>query len=288
MHVQGNPVPRPTRPPFAAAVVAMFASVVGTANAVEFDERLAAPQMKDAADLQSRSRAFFVRDAEQRALGLDALVRNRQLAQERFEVTWQLERAIDDKRPIGDLSAQGVVDRGDGTYSVDLSAYPQWGDPAARLASLLVAMDPSHAAVAQELTRRGMSPGDLAKLQEYLSSHPVSTTTGAAALPIAVSFSRLVKKLDKLKRPVSDSLVRSYLYQRERATTEARRVWALSLLDAVGPAAIRIVDSYFGEMNESGVWGPSDTRAGTDDLLARMRRPDFEQRVAAEAKEVAP
>jgi hypothetical protein len=244
--------------------------------------------MKDAADLRSRSRAFFAHDAEQRPVGLDALVRNRQLAQERFEVSWQLERAIDDKRPIGDLSAQGIVDRGDGTYAVDLSAYPQWSDPAERLATMLVAIDPAQAAVGEELARRGMSPADLAKLRDYLAGHSVSAATGAAGLPIAISFSRLVKKLDRLERPVPDSLVRSYLYQRERAITDARRVWAVSLLDAIGPAATRILESYFGEMKESGVWGPSDTRTGTDELLAKMRLPDFEQRAAAEAKEIAP
>jgi len=251
MHIPGNPVPRLARPPFAAAVIAMFASVVGIANAVEFDESVKAPQMKDAAELHSRAQAFSARDAAQRGSGLDALVRNRALSQERFEVSWQLERAIDDKRPIGDLSALGFVDRGDGTYSVDLSAYPQWTDPADRLAKMLLAFDPAQAAVAKELTRRGMSAEDLTKLQEYVVSHRESVATGMAALPIALSFSRTVKKLDKLKRPVPDALVRSYIYQRERATTEARRIWAESLLDTIGPMATRILDSYLGEMKES-------------------------------------
>jgi hypothetical protein len=288
MHVQGNPLPRSARPPFAAAVVALFAGVVGTARAADFDERLAAPQMKSAADLHARAQAFFARDTEQRVQGLGALVRSRQLAQERFDVAWQLERAIDDKRPIGDLSALGVVDRGDGTYAVDLSAYPQWTDPAERLATLLVALDPADSAVGQELMNRGMSAQDLAKLRAYVAAHRASAATGPAALPVSIGFSRVVRKFDKLKRPVPDALVRSYLYQRERAVSEARRVWAVSLVDAIGPAAARILDSYFGETHESGVWGPSDSRAGIDDLLDRMQRPDFELKAAAEVKEVAP
>ena len=286
MHVPSNPVPRAPRLPFAAAVIAMFAGVAGIAHAVEFDEKVKAPMASDVATLRSRAQAYSDRDAQARVAGLDALVRNRQLAQERFDVSWQLQRAIDDKRPIGDLSGQGIVDRGDGTWSVDLSAYPQWGDPAAHLAGMLSALNPD--LLGAELARRGMKPEDQAKLRDYVAAHTEKATTDAAALPIAISFSRIVKKYDKLKRPVPDSLVLSYIYQRERATTEARRVWAESLLDTIGPGAARILESYFDEMQESGIWGPSDTRAGIDGLLANLRLPDFEQKATAEAKGVTP
>jgi hypothetical protein len=286
MHVPSNPVPRSPRPPFAAAVIAMFAGVVGIAHAVEFDEKVKAPMFKDAAELRSRAQAYSGRDALARPAGLDALVRNRSLSLERFDMSWELQRAIDDKRSFGDLSGQGVVDRGDGTFSVDLSNYPQWGDPAEHLASMLSALDP--ALLGTELARRGMKPEDQVKLQEYLAAHPEKADTGAAALPVSVSFSRIVRKYDKLKRAVPDLLVLSYIYQRERATTEARRAWAGSLLDAIGPGASRILESYFGEMKETAVWGPSDTRAGIDGLLANLRLPDFEQKAAAEAKGVTP
>jgi len=286
MHVPSNPVPRSPRPPFAAAVIAMFAGFAGIAHAVEFDEKVKAPMFKDTAELRSRAQAYSGRDAQSRPAGLDALVRNRQLSQERFDMSWELQRAIEDKRPLGDLSGQGVVDRGDGTFSVDLSSYPQWGDPADHLASMLSALDP--ALLGAELARRGVKPEDHAKLREYLATHPEKAATGTAALPVSVSFSRIVRKYDKLKRPVPDSLVLSYIYQRERATTEARRAWAESLLDTIGPGASRILESYFSEMKETAVWGPSDTRAGIDGLLANLRLPDFEQKAAAEAKGVTP
>jgi len=63
MHVPVNSVPRFSRPPFAAAVVAMFASVVGIANAVEFDEKTKAPQSRDAAELKSKAHSFSERAA---------------------------------------------------------------------------------------------------------------------------------------------------------------------------------------------------------------------------------
>jgi hypothetical protein len=252
---------------------------------VEFDEKVKAPQSKDAAQLRSRAQAYSAHDAQARALGLDSIVRNRPLSRERFDASWDLQRAIDEKRAFGDLSDLGIVDRGDGTYAVDLNAYPQWSDPADELAGMLPTLNPT--TLGSELTRRGMPREALAKLREYLATHDVNAATAAAALPVSISFSRMVKKFDKLGRPVPDALVQSYIYQRERATTEARRVWAESLLDVIGPSGARVVESYLGEMQSSGVWSPRDTRAGIDGLLANLRLPDFERK-AADAAGVAP
>jgi hypothetical protein len=287
MHVPVNPVPRAAaRPPFAAAVVAMFASVVGVANAVEFDEKMKAPQAKDAAELRSRAQTFSGRAAQARLAGAAAVIRDRSLSATRFDVVWELQRAIDSRQALGDLSAEGIVDGGDGTYVVDLGANPQWNDPAEQLAGLLPAL--SQALLDAELSRRGMQPGDLSKLHDYLAAHDVKAATGAAALPIAVGFSRVVRKYDRIKRPVPDSLVLAFLYQRERATTEARRSWAEGLLDSLGPDGARVLGSYFDEMKSTEVWAPSDSRAGIDGLLANLRLPDFEQKAAAEAQGVTP
>jgi hypothetical protein len=286
MHVPVNPVPRLARPPFAAAVIAMFASVVGIANAVEFDEKMKAPQAKDAAELRSRAEGFSRRAALARLGGAAAVVRDRGLSAARFDVEWQLHRSIDAKQSIGDLSGEGIVDRGDGTYGVDLAAFPQWNDPAEQLAGLLPALSP--AGLAAELSRRGMSAGDIGKLREYLASHDVKAAAAAAALPVSLSFSRVVKKYDKIRRPVPDSLVFAYIYQRERATTEARRSWAEGVIDALQPEGVRVLESYFDEMKSTVVWAPSDPRAGIDGTLANLRLPDFDQKATAEAKEVMP
>jgi len=286
MQVPGYSAPRFARPPFAAAVVAMFASVVGIANAVEFDERMKAPLAKDAAELRSRAHDFSERAAVARLAGAAAVVRDRNLSAARFDVEWQLHRSIDARQSIGDLSGEGIVDRGDGTYGVDLAAYPQWNDPAEQLAGLLPALSP--AALAAELSRRGMSAGDIGKLREYIASHDVKAATAAAALPVTLSFSRVVRKYDKVKRPVPDSLVFAYIYQRERATTEARRAWAERLVDALQPDSVRVLESYFDEAKSTAVWAPSDSRAGIDGMLANLRLPDFAERAAAEVNGVTP
>jgi len=286
MHVPGNPAPRLTRPPFAAAVVVMFASVVGIAQAVEFDEKVKTPQSKDAVEMGAKARSYSERAAQVRSAGIAAAVRDRNLAATRFDVEWEIQRAIDFSRPIGDLVSEGIVDRGDGSYGVDLGAHPQWDDPAEQLA--IAAPLLSQAGVAAELTRRGMRPEDFAKVRDYVATHDLQTATAAAALPIAVSFSRVVKKLDKIKRPVSDALVFSYIYQRERATTEARRVWAEGLVDSLGESGLRVLESYIDEMKSTAIWSPSDPRAGIDGMLAILRRSDFEQKATAEAKGVTP
>lgn len=286
MHVTSNPVSRPPAGSFAAAVIAMFASIVGVAQAAEFDEKLKAPQLRDATELRAQAQSYSERDAQARVAGLGSLMRDRQLAKQRFDLSWDLQRAIDARRPVGDLSAQGLVDRGDGSYDVDLTAHPQWADPASDLSTLLPVFDPVGLGI--ELTRRGMTPEDLATLREYPKSHDVNAAKASALLPIATSFSRAVRKYDKLKRPVPDAMVMSYLYQREWVRTEVEREWAASFLDALGPHASRILQSYLGELQRSGTYAPSDPRAGIDGVLASLRLPDFERRAAAEAKGVTP
>ena len=68
----------------------------------------------------------------------------------------------------------------------------------------------------------------------------------------------------------------------------ARRGWGVGLLDALGPADTRIVESYLDEAKSTVVWAPSDPRSGIDSLLANLRLPDFEQKAAAEANGVTP
>jgi len=87
---------------------------------------------------------------------------------------------------------------------------------------------------------------------------------------------------------VPDSLVFAYIYQRERAATDARRVWAEGVVDALQPDSVRVLESYFDEMKSTAVWAPSDSRGGIDGLLANLRLPDFEQQATAEAKGVTP
>ncbi|HTU66021.1 MAG TPA: hypothetical protein VMF52_08735, partial [Steroidobacteraceae bacterium] len=98
MPISINPLSRPfARLPFAAAVVALFASVLGVAQAAEFDEKVQAPAVRSADQLRAHMRVYSAREAQARLGGLGALLADRSLARERFEMSWDLQRALDAK-----------------------------------------------------------------------------------------------------------------------------------------------------------------------------------------------
>jgi hypothetical protein len=270
----------------AAGFVLTLATLWSTAGAVEFDERIRAPLMKDAGSLRTQAQSYSARFAALRETASEQLITNQVLAGERFDLAWQIQQAIDTHRPVGDLSAVGFVDRGDGSYSVDLLAFPQWDVPDRHLSTLVSQMN--WEAVSRQLISRGMTPDESAKLGQYFSDHDLNAMTAARTLPLSLGFSRVVRKFDKLKRPVPESIVLSYVYQRARAADEATRQWMAGLLQSVGAHGGRIVLSSLAEGESRSVWSPSDQSAGIADILATVRKTNFEELATAEAQGAAP
>jgi hypothetical protein len=97
-----------------------------------------------------------------------------------------------------------------------------------------------------------------------------------------------VRNHDKLKQSIPDSLVYSYWYQRMRIRSEAERNWAAGLLTSFDAQRQRILMSIVMEQKTTAIWAPDDVAAGIADLLSQVRRADYEQRITAEAKGVAP
>ena len=135
----------------------------------------------------------------------------------------------------------------------------------------------------EQLMDRGFRPQDVATLKEYVTTHDAGKAARQKALPVGLAFSKVVKKFDRLRMPVSDGLVLSYIYQRNKVQDEATREWAANLLAALDTQRARVLISYFSEMKASEIWAPSDQRGGIDGLLAAMRLPNFDQLAAAEA-----
>jgi hypothetical protein len=205
---------------------------------------------------------------------------------ERFDLGWQLQRAIDAKRPLGDLSDAGFVSRGDGSYAIDYEAHPEWHRLDEAIAGWLPQVD--WTALGAELRARGFRDADVAALKTYVQSNDLRRISAQKTLPMTINFSRVVRKLDRVKRPVPDGLVMSYLYQRSRADAEATRDWVQGLLQTLDAQRTRILLSYFDEMTFTGVIAPDDQRAGIDEQLRLVRLPDFEQLAITEAKEGTP
>jgi len=270
----------------AASLVVVLAGLSGIARAAEFDEKVKAPLMRDAGTLRVQVQSFAARFTALQTAGPEQLITNRALAGERFDLAWQIQQAIDVRRPLGDLSELGFVSRGDGSYSIDLNAFPQWDRVDQKLPEILPQLN--WGAFAQQLGIRGMAAAETAQLKAYIDTHDARAARNARTLPISLSFSKLVRKYDKINRPVPDATVLSYVYQRERAASEATREWTAGLFDAVDAHGARILRSALSEGVSSSIWAPSDQAAGIADILATVRQPDFEQRATVQANGATP
>lgn len=270
---------------YASVLCLALAAFAGNAQAADFNESLREPQVKGA-QLRNLAENYSEKFARLDAASPTESVTNQSLFLERFDLEWQIQRALDEKRSLEDLSAAGLVMKDDGSVSIDLGAFPQWDPFSRKLASFLPNMNLDD--VGPVLISRGFRESDVESLKNYVATHNLKTSVAAKALPISISFSRLVKKYDKIKRPVGKDLVMSYLYQRSKAEALARREWADGLLKVIDAQRVRVLHSYFSEIKGKSVWAADNVDAGVAVLLALMRLPDFEQRITAEAKGVAP
>lgn len=264
----------------------LLAGAAAAAQAVEFDERLKAPAAAERTAFLDRAESLRSRASALREAGPRELLLDRSLFMERFDLGWQLQRAIDAKGPLGDLSDAGFVSRGDGSYAIDYDAHPEWHRLDEAIAGWLPQVD--WVALGADLRARGFRDADVAALEDYVRSNDLRRISARKTLPLTLQFSRVVKKLDRIKRPVPDALVMSYLYQRSRADAEATREWVQGLLQTLDAQRSRILLSYFDEMTFTGVIAPENQRAGIDEQLRLVRLPDFEQLATAEAKEGTP
>jgi hypothetical protein len=263
----------------------MLASFAGGAHAVEFDEKIKAPLARGGAALKTQAESYSETFARLRAASPLEIATNKALTVDRFDVEWQLKRALEDKRPMEDLSALGLVKLEDG-FRIDYNAFPQWQPFPEMLAALMPTM--SMDTEGPQLAARGFRDSDIAALRNYVETHDLKAATSARTLPIAISFSKVVKKSDKIKRPVDKGLVFSFLYQSGKAEAEVRRAWSEGLIRILDDQRVRALQSYFSEMQGIGFWSPDDAETGVANLLAAMRLPDYEQRATAEAAGVAP
>jgi len=277
---------RSKRPPLAAVLMFALMTAAGVAQAVGFDEKLKAPAMKSAAEFKTQAQAFATRFRDIRAATPVQLVTNTTVARQRFDLAWQVQHAIDLRQPLDVLADVGIVSRGDGSYSIDTYAYPQWFELAQSMIS--VVLPDFFDATAEGLLQRGFRPQDVETLRNYVATHDYNRMAAAPSLPISLGFSRTVKGYDDRKQAVPDSLVFSYWYQLARARAEAEREWADGLLKCFDAQRQRIYLSAVLELKSSSIWMPDDVASGIHEVLALVRQPDFEQRVIAEAKGVAP
>ena len=287
MHVTGHRQRRHRkRKPLATLLILALAGFGAAAHAVEFDEKLKAPAMKNAAELRPQAQGFAARFGEIRAATPTQLITNASLARQQFDFKWQVQQAIDQRKPLDELADLGFLKRADGSYSIDMAAHPEWDDLPLTMVAVLTA--PSFDQWAPALIQRGFRPEDIETTKRYVATHDARGMAASVGLPLALGFGRAVRKFDKLKRPVPESLVVSYMYQQQRAAGEASRTWSEGLLQQLDAQRCRVLLSTLMEMKTQATWAPEDPAVAIAEKLALVRQPDFEKQASAEANGVAP
>jgi hypothetical protein len=275
----------PLRSRYTAVLCVALSALAGAAQAVEFDEKLKAPQAKSAAEIRNLAENYSATFVRLEAASPEELVTSKTLFLDHFDLRWQVQMALDEKQPLGDLSGTGL-EKSDGNIRINFVEHPQWDPLPRKMALMLPGMNLEN--LGPLLVNRGFRESDVTALGAYLATHDPKVAGYSKTLPIAISFSRLVKKMDKLKVPISKRLVLSYIYQRNKAEDLAQFEWAQGLLAVLDAQRGRVLLSYLSELRGVGVWGPDDVDAGIAGLLTLMRLPDYEQRATAEAKGIAP
>jgi hypothetical protein len=260
-------------------------SLGGATRAAEFDEKMKAPMMTTTGEFQLQSQPMVVKYRALRADNPEQLVRDASLARQKFDLRWQLLRAVESRKPLEDAAALGLDSQGDGSYRIDLDTHPEWEELPDTIAGLLshANLDVSEPA----LLARGFRPEDVVTLKDYVKTHDADAAAKAAVVPITLEFAQKVRKFDKIKQPVPQTMVESFYYQRARIASEYKRRWTEDLLQQFDAQRRRILLSTFTEGGSYALWAPSDLEAASAELMAEMRKPDFEARVKAEVKGVA-
>jgi hypothetical protein len=269
-----------------ASLMFVLASLAGIARAVEFDEKLKAPMAKDVGTLKAQSESFGARFAQLHLTTPQETVTNAAVAREQFDLRWQAQQSVDQRQSMEDLAALGFKSLGDGSYTIDVNSFPQWNLLHEEAAAVFPTVDWNEAAPG--FIRRGFREQDVATVKDYIATHDVLAAARQHSAAVSIAFSKVIKKIDRLKQPVPDSLVLSYVYQRQRAASESQRVWLADMLQKLDAQRVRIVMSTLDEMLPTTTWLPEDPAAVIADVLAAVRLPNFEESAIAEAKGVTP
>lgn len=250
--------------------------LAGAAQAVEFDANIRAPRAVSGADLRAKFDAVATRVRGPDAVSALDAVRDRALVKERFDARYMLGALVDARVPLPEMEELGFKSMGDGRYSIDLQAHPEW-KPLTE--SLLVLSEPAMVSgLENTLLARGFRPEDYLAMRNYLRAHDLGRARAESQLALVLSAGRMAKKLQKLKR-LDDSFMASFFYQKQFARAETDRRWALGLLDALAPSAQRVLVSYLSEISSTAWLVPEDRPSAFAYERELLLSPDLEKKV---------
>lgn len=262
----------------------LLTASVASVHAAEFSAAVRAPEAPSNAELRKLIRDYFDTYARVNAQSAAGIVRDAAAHVQWFDTRWRLQRAIDTKKPLGDLSDFGIIPNGDGTYSTDLGKFPQWSPLDERLGRLLVP-DVLEAYVA-ELRARGFREQDIELLKAYVEKNQPRRAAFAENAPLGESFAVRVKLQLARKQKVDRAQVMAFTYQGNRNRVEAERAWAEGLLDSLDKQRQRILESYLMELDGARTTAPDDIDAHVKLVVDLIATGEYVRLMEAERAEV--
>lgn len=249
-----------------ASVTVLFALLAGPTQAAPFDEKLKPPRAATAQALRTKLEAHFATfQRKQQDPDPAAFIRDAKAYRQWSDLDFALQLAMDERTPLKDLDAFGVVARPDGTYHVDLHAFPQWEPLDSRLHRLtnpeiLESYLPA-------LKARGFRDEDLTALQTYVETHDPKVDLHTQGRQLVDTFAKRLQAQRKVGQRLNLQEVLAYRYQKTSLRTEAERRWAVGLMDALDRQRQRILVSFLDEFQAEMVFGASQ-----DDLAATLEQ----------------
>ena len=249
-----------------ASVTVLFALLAGPTQAAPFDEKLKPPRAATAQALRTKLEAHFATfQRKQQDPDPAAFIRDAKAYRQWSDLDFALQLAMDERTPLKDLDAFGDVARPDGTYHVDLHAFPQWEPLDSRL----------HRLTNQEilesylpaLKARGFRDEDLTALQTYVATHDPKVDLHTQGRQLVDTFAKRLQAQRKVGQRLNLQEVLAYRYQKTSLRTEAERRWAVGLMDALDRQRQRILVSFLDEFQAEMVFGASQ-----DDLAATLEQ----------------
>lgn len=230
-----------------ASVTALLALFVACHTpAAPFDEKAKAPRTSSSQALRTKLEAHFATfERKQQDPDPAAFIRDRAAHVQWSELYFAVQLAMDEKVPLKDLDVFGLVAKPEGRYAVDLSSFPQWEPLDSRLNKLR--SEEVVASYVPALEARGFRPEDIGALQTYLANNDPDTAIYSEGRQLVETFARRLQGQRKAGQKLNLQEVLAYRYQKSMLRAEARRRWAVGLMDALDKQRQRALVSFLDE-----------------------------------------
>jgi hypothetical protein len=241
--------------------------VAAPTQAAPFDEKQRAPRVATSQALRTRLEAHFATfQRKQQDSDPAAFIRDAKAYRQWSDLYFSVQLAMDEKTSLKGLEAYGLVARADGSYTVDLHAFPQWEPLDSRLHKLtnpevLESFVPA-------LKTRGFRDEDVTVLRTYVATHDPRTVLNTEGRQLVDTFAKRLQAQRRSGAQRADlQEVLAYRYQKASLRTDIERRWAVGLMDALDPQRQRILVSFLDEFQAEMAFG-----VASDDLAKTLEQ----------------